>query len=511
MTPIRTLALAAFAGSLLATASALPLALAQETPAAVSIEPSTLESLPGFIDGVVTQQIASREVFAAIVTVVHDGEVVMNRGYGFADAENGIRVDPESTLFRPGSISKMFTWIALMQQIEQGQVSLDDDVNEHLDFTIEPFDGQPIRVRDLFAHTPGLSDVGGFTSDDADELVDYKEWTRQNLPERLWAPGVEAGYSNYGTALAGYIVEQVSGEHFADYVERHVFEPLGMTASTFREPLPAELEDRIARGHQLEDGRLTARPFQYYSLIMPAGSATVSGPDMARFMLAMLNGGELDGARILSPESAALLETESIANAPNLPGLGHGYLIYREEGPRLIGHAGAMRDFRSNLILAPEAGFGVFLSVMASSPAGLPAQGELSSAITGRVFPQDPAPRWTEAGQAESVAGRYRVNRRDFSREPDPERDLEITAAGPHALTIRSGEQVIRFEQTGPLLFEQISGFREGGPHERIEFYGEPDALRMSYASQPFMNWHRLPDDEAAAAAEQAAGDDSES
>jgi CubicO group peptidase (beta-lactamase class C family) len=498
MTPIRTLALAALAGSLLATASALPLALAQEPPAAARVEPSTLDSLPAFIDGVVTQQIASREVFAAIVTVVHDGEVVMNRGYGFADAENGVRVDPESTLFRPGSISKMFTWIALMQQIEQGRVSLDDDVNDHLDFTIEPFDGQPIRVRDLFAHTPGLSDVGGFTSNDAAELVDYKEWTRRNVPERLWAPGIEAGYSNYGTALAGYIVERVSGEHFADYVERHVFEPLGMTASTFREPLPDALENRIAHGHQLEDGRLTLRPFQYYSLIMPAGSATVSGPDMARFMLAMLNGGELEGARILSPDSVALLETESIANAPNLPGLGHGYLIYREAGPRLIGHAGAMRDFRSNLILAPEAGFGVFLSVMASSPAGLPAQGELSSAITGRVCPQ------------ENLAGRYRVNRRDFSREPDPERDLEIAAAGPHALTIRSGEQVVRFEQTGPMMFEQTTGFREGGPHERIEFYGEPGALRMSYASQPFMNWHRLSDDEAAAAG-QASGDDSES
>ena len=224
-------------------------------------------------------------------------------------------------------------------------------------------------------------------------------------------------------------------------------------------------------------------------MVMPAGSATVSGPDMARFMIAMLGDGALDGTRILSEESVALLETNSIANAPRLPGMAHGYLVYREAGPRLIGHAGAMRDFRSNMILSPETGTGVFLSILAA-PAGRPAQGELSAAITGRLFPQEPAPRWSEMAQAERFEGRYLVNRRDHASEPHPLMHAVVEAAGPNAITIEALGQTIYFEQTGPGLFEQVTGLREGGPFDQVEFYGEPGAWRLSFASQPFMNWH---------------------
>lgn len=489
MTAIRTLLMATSAAALAMTPAALAPAMAQPAPSAASFNEAALDTLPAFIDGVMAQQIASREVSGAIVTVVHQGEVVMSRGYGFVDVENRIPVDGESTLFRPGSISKMFTWIALAQMIEQGHVSLDDDVNDHLDFEIEPFDGQPITVRDLFQHTPGMSDIGGFTTTNAEELVDHAEWTRNNIPQRVTAPGVEVAYSNWGTSLAGYIVEQVTGEHFADYVEGHIFSPLGMTSSTFREPLPDALAGRIALGHDLENGRYTARSFDYYSMVMPAGSATVSGPDMARFMIAMLNDGALDGTRILTEETVALLETNSIANAPRLPGMAHGYLVYREEGPRLIGHAGAMRDFRSNMILSPETGTGVFLSIVAA-PAGRPAQGELSAAITGRLFPQAPAPRWSEAAEAEQFEGRYLINRRDHSAEPHPLMHAEVEAVGANAITITAIGQTQYFEQIESGLFEQVTGLREGGPFDRVEFYGEPGAWRLSFASQPFMNWH---------------------
>lgn len=489
MTTIRTLLMATSAAILVITPAAMAPAMAQPAGAAASFNEEALDTLPAFIDGVMAQQIASREVSGALVTVVHQGEVLMSRGYGFVDVENRITVDGETTLFRPGSISKMFTWIALAQLVEQGRVSLDDDVNAHIDFEIEPFDGQPITVRDLFQHTPGMSDVSGFTTTNLEDLVDHAEWTRNNVPQRVAAPGVEVAYSNWGTSLAGYIVEQVSGEHFADYVENHIFTPLGMTSSTFREPLPDALADRIALGHDLENGRYTARSFDYYSMMMPAGSATVSGPDMARFMIAMLNNGALEGQQVFSEELVALLETNSIANAPRLPGMAHGYLVYREEGPRLIGHAGAMRDFRSNMILSPETGTGVFLSIVAA-PAGRPAQGELSAAITGRLFPQAPAPRWSEAAEAERFEGRYLVNRRDHSRDPHPLMHAVVQAVGPNAITITSLGQTQYFEQIESGLFEQVTGLREGGPFDRVEFYGEPGAWRLSFGSQPFMNWH---------------------
>lgn len=314
-----------------------------------------LAGLGDFIEGVMAQQIASREVAGAIVTVVADGRVLLTRGYGLADAETGRRVDGETTLFRPGSASKLFTWIALMQQVERGRVDLDADVNRYIDFAIPPFEGKPIRVRDLLSHSPGMSDVGGFMKDSPGEVVPFADWIKQKLPARLWAPGTEVAYSNWGTALAGYIVQRVSGEPFADYTERHIFRPLGMTSTTFRDPAGEAMLARMARGHGFEDGRLTVRPRQYIASIMPAGSASTTGPDMARFMLAMLNDGRLGRARILRQESVRLLESDSLANAQGLPGMAHGYLVYRAAGPRLIGHAGATGEFMTDSCSPPNA------------------------------------------------------------------------------------------------------------------------------------------------------------
>ena len=228
MHAVRKLLLAGSAALLMLTPAAVAPAMAQPAETAAVFNEAALDTLPAFVDGVMAQQIASREVVSAVVTVVHQGEIVLNRAYGFADFENRVPADGETTLYRPGSISKMFTWIALMQLIEQGRVSLDDDVNQHIDFEIPAFQGQPITVLDLYRHTPGMSDVGGFTTTDEADLIYHAQWTRENLPERVQVPGVEAAYSNWGTSLAGYIVEQVTGEDFASYTERHIFEPLGI-------------------------------------------------------------------------------------------------------------------------------------------------------------------------------------------------------------------------------------------------------------------------------------------
>ncbi len=228
-------------------------------PAATTSRP-LLAGLTDFVDGVMAQQIATRDVAGAVVTVVHDGRVLFTRGYGLADIDRGITVEGETTLFRPGSVSKMFTWAALLQQVELGRVDLDADVNTYLDFTIPPFQGQPTRVRDLLSHTPGMSDVSGITAPTLDKLAPYGEWLKANVPERRWPAGTEIAYSNFGAALAGYIVERVSGEPFAVYAERHIFAPLGMNSTTFHEPLPTAMSPRMATGYRLANGRLVARP-----------------------------------------------------------------------------------------------------------------------------------------------------------------------------------------------------------------------------------------------------------
>lgn len=485
---LRTLAFATVSLSLLAAPVAAQPAIEQSRPATVSATSPRLAGLSDFIDGVLAQQIATREVAGAVVTVVHDGKVLLTRGYGFADIEKGRKVEPEQTLFRPGSVSKLFTWVALMQQVEAGRVDLDADVNTYLDFTIPAHASGPVRVRHLLSHTPGLSDVGGLSVDAPGKITPYAEWLKRAAAAPLWAPGTETAYSNYGAVLAGYIVERVSGQPFADYVEKNLFAPLGMRATTFREPLPGPMSRHIATGYRTTEGTLRPYPFQYYNVVMPAGSVTGSAPDMARFMLAVLNGGKLGSARILKPESVRLLQSNSFANTRHLPGMAHGLMVVRDTSPRLLGHGGAVEGFKSSMILAPQARLGFYISVTGGTDSAK-ARTELSQALIGRLFPQTPAARWT-ATQTPPPIGSYRPNRRDFSKTPDPAQDLKVSIAGLHRVMTESDGLKVYWEQIGPRLYEKITGARDGGPFDQLEFHGTSQAPKLSFSSSPSSVYH---------------------
>jgi CubicO group peptidase (beta-lactamase class C family) len=490
--PRRSIWYPILAAALLGSAALPSTTFAQSAPqTAYSIPPERLVGLADFVDGVMAQQIATREVAGAVVTVVHQGRVLFTRGYGFADVDQGVAVDPQHSLFRLASVSKLFTWAALMQQVEAGRVSLDADVNDYIDFSIPPFEGRPIRVRDLLAHTPGMSDVGGITARSVDKIIPYGDWLKTHIPQRLWPAGTEAAYSNYGAALAGYIVERVSGEPFADYADHHIFAPLGMESTSFREPLPTALAPRVVRGYRFRDGRFVAKPFELYSPIMPGGSGSASAPDMTRFMMAMLNGGAIGTARILKPESVALLMRDSHANAPDLPGMAHGFFVVRNAGPRIVGHSGNTVDFHSHMILAPEAGLGFFVSET-GGPGSYDGRTELTEALIGRLFPQNPAPRTTAPVSEVVPFGAYRGNRRDYSRPANPERDLQIAAAGANAITIKRQKSTTYWERVGPLRFEQVTGARAGGPYEQLHFYGEDGGWRLSFSSQPHVAYHQV-------------------
>ncbi|TPE63729.1 serine hydrolase [Sandaracinobacter neustonicus] len=469
---------------------ALALALVSAVPApvvaksAASLSSGQLADLPAFIDGVMAQQIATREVAGAVVTVVSGGRVIFNKGYGFADVDRRIPVDANKTLFRPGSVSKLFTWTALMQQVEAGRVSLDDEVNKYLDFRIPDTQSRPILVRHLMDHTPGFEDrSAGIMSKTPADFVPLGEFLKANIPTRVREPGIESSYSNYATALAGYIVERVSGEPFPDYVERHIFQPLKMPGATFREPLTGSRAENMALGYELKDGRFIARPFELYHNIMPAGSASATGPDMARFMLMHLGDGKLDGARILQAKTMQQMRQTLHRNAPSLPGFAHGYMVLRDEGPRMIGHGGNTADFHSMMVLVPETGFGFYIS-MTGGNGSYGGRTELQNAIIGRLFPTAPAPRW--AGTSASPAGTYRINRRTYSEPPLPQHDIKVVAAGPNELVLQSADGTTSFwEQTGPDRYEKVTAMRAGGPFETILFHGPEEDRRLSFSSQP--------------------------
>jgi CubicO group peptidase (beta-lactamase class C family) len=446
-----------------------------------------LDGLETYVDGLMTSYLTNREVAGAVIAFVADGKILFKKGYGYADVAKGIPVDPDATLFRPGSVSKLLTWTALMQQVELGRVDLDEDVNRYLDFKIPETFARPIRVRDLLDHSAGFEDgYAGMMSTGPADFVPFDRWLKNHIPARVREPGKEISYSNYGSVIAGYIVERVSGEPFPNYIESHIFRPLGMAHSTFREPLSAEWSTRMAKGYDLVDGRFVERPFELYHNVMPAGSMSATATDMARFAIAHLQDGRYGKAQILRPATARLMRSRLLANAPSLPGVAHGFLEYRSDAPRIVGHGGNTGLFHSYLMLAPSAKVGFFVSTTGGDQSSI-ARSELVEAIVRRLFPKVDEPLWSGPGGTVS-AGYYRSNRRSYS-EPVKEAELsswiKVTAQGKHGVVTEISGAKVYWEQIGPGLYRQVTGGTPMGPLGKLEFHGAGADVRLSFETQP--------------------------
>jgi CubicO group peptidase (beta-lactamase class C family) len=220
-------------------------------PAAAQSHLLERTDLEPWLDGALPGAMRAGGIAGGVVVVVKEGSVLLAKGYGLADVATRRLVDPDRTLFRPGSISKLFTTVAVMQLVQSGRVALDRDVNEYLDFSIPPAFRRPVTVRDLLRHTAGFDEtIRGLVFFDSTRIEPLADYVRANLPARVYPPGEVPAYSNYGMALAGYVVQRVSDQTFEDYVARHVFGPLGMARASFRQPLPDSLRAFLSTGYR---------------------------------------------------------------------------------------------------------------------------------------------------------------------------------------------------------------------------------------------------------------------
>lgn len=429
-------------GWLLATVCALPLS-AQEasvTPAAPAPLPATQASEPAapvpppgaapeltrpdveaWLDGYMPYALESGDIAGAVVVVVKDGQVLLEKGYGYSNLATRAPVDPEATLFRPGSISKLFTWTAVMQLVEQGRLDLDADLNRYIDFKIPPRDGKPITLRQVMTHTAGFEEaIRGLITQRADEIVPLGDALKHWVPERIHAPGTTPAYSNYATALAGYVVQRVSGEPFDAYIERHIFQPLGMAHSSFRQPLPPALLAKVSKAYaKASDGQ--PKPYEFISLA-PAGSLASTGSDMARFMIAHLGDGAYGDARILGAETARRMHSTGQVSVGPLNRMMLGFYETSVNGHRAISHGGDTQWFHSDLQLFLDDGVGIFVSMNSSGRDGATGQvrGELSRGFADRYFPGEPTraqgvPADQAKAHAAAIAGTYASSRRPDS------------------------------------------------------------------------------------------------
>src|SRR5215467_2132551 len=312
----------------------------------------TAANLAGVVDPLMANWIDKRHGPGAVVVVVKRDALVFAKGYGFCDIAAKRPFSADATLVRPGSISKLFTAIAVMQLVDAGRLDLDQDVNRYIDFTIPLQDGDvPVTLRRLLTHRAGFEEHAKGLFSRNRESEPLGRWLARNLPPRLFPRGDVEAYSNYGVALAGYVVERVSGEPFASYVQRNILDPLGMSHSTFRQPLPDDLAPLMAKGYRASD----QPPLGFFeAIVAPAGGLSATGTDMGRFIRALMNGGALDGGRILP--NARLDEMMAPSNATPAGYLGLAFVGTKVAGHEAIWHDGGTPAFSSDLKFFPAQG-----------------------------------------------------------------------------------------------------------------------------------------------------------
>lgn len=438
-------------------------------PEAKAAEPHhemTAADVGAFLDGFVPMQLARENIAGAVVLVVKDGQVLFAKGYGYSNVEKNTPVYVDATLFRPGSISKLFTWTAVMQLVEQGKLDLDHDVNTYLDFKIPAAFGKPITLRNLLTHTPGFEEqIKNLIQNEGAPPVSLREHLVRNMPEQIFPPGTTPAYSNYGASLAGYIVEHVSGKPFDDYVKENIFQPLGMEHSTFAQPLPADLKPLMSSGYNLGSGK--AKPFEIISEA-PAGGLSTTAADISRFMIAHLQDGTLGTAHILHSETARLMHSRQFGFIPELNGMCLGFYEESRNGHRIIGHGGDTIYFHSDLHLLLDAGVGFFVSYNSAGKGELNTRGALWNHFLDRYFPYTPPDAQrpaTAVADARSIAGAYLSSRRsqtNFLRVTSMLEQRNVTAKSNGDIQIEGSKdfrgEAKNWQEIKPFLYREVNG-----------------------------------------------------
>ena len=456
----------------------------------------TANDVNAWLDGFIPYAIGTANIPGAVVAVVKDGQFLALKGYGYSNLEKRTPVDPRTTLFRPGSVSKLFIWTAVMQQVERGKLDLNADVNRYLDFKIPDYNGQPVTLANIMTHTAGFEEQAkDIITTRPDNAVEYEELLKRWVPKRVYAPGSTPAYSNYATSLAGYIVERVSGEPLEAYIERNIFAPLGMRHSTFRQPLPDNLKPLMSEGYQ--GGKDKPYGFEFIGP-WPAGSLSSTAEDMGRFMIAHLQG----GGPILQPATARLMHSRLNLPIPGLNGMAHGFYEASRNGKRVIAHGGDTVAFHSDLNLFIDEGTGLFVSFNSGGEEGAttPLRGALVAEFADRYFPA-PAdnrrlPAEAAKENAQKLAGVYSSSRRSHSSFLDianllGQEKVSVDEDGQPVVPIAGllGAKDRDWVAVGPMLWRDANSDEMLGAVER-----DGEVVRFSVGTvAPIIVWDRVP------------------
>lgn len=429
--------------------------------------PGTAQEVPGPLDSEDVSAFVSREVQAAMaanhipgaaVSITQGDRIVFLEGFGYADIAAPAGVDPDRTMFRVASVSKPFVWMSVLQLRDEGLLDIDRDINEYLDFVIDDtFPGQPVTLRHLMTHTAGFEDVNiGASTRSAAEREPLSDTLRRMKPRRVALPGLRTAYSNYGTALAAYIVERAADAPFPEHLETKIFSPLGMTRTTMRQP-PYTEGAHLAVGYSGDGDTLSPVAFEHMNLY-PNGALSTTASDMARFAIAQMTDGGL--ALVLSPESRAAMHQRHFGNLPQAAGLTLGFMQSRWNGHEAIGHDGDIAGYKTHFVMFPESGISLFIAFNSDQTGDAGAR--IIDAVARRYLPARQAPAsllFSDVplqGATEELEGRFVPSRRNNSTieklfwplslgltvERKSETEIDVGFVGQHNTFVRAAAGV---------------------------------------------------------------------
>lgn len=480
-------------------------AFSHAQPEPVSLE--DLAALEAWTDGTVEALLEANHTAGGVVAIVRNGEVVLAKGYGYADVAERVLVNPDTTLFRIASVSKLFVWTSVMQMIEQGKLDLNADVNLYLDNVRVPKrNDQAVTMKHLLTHTPGFEDqvVGLFSHDPAD-MRPLEEILIAEMPARVREAGKFASYSNHGTGLAMHVVERIYGAPWEQYIQTQILDPLGMKNTVLAQPLPEGFAPQMSKGYAWRANRLEEEQFELCPL-GPVGGISTTARDMATLMLAFLNYGEYNGARILESETAQTMQSTLHTMAPDTNGQAYGMLDMSRRGVRIVGHDGDTIWFHSSFALFPDHNTGVFVSF--NTDTGAACRSQFVDAFARRYFnpalPDKLTPPEGFGARVAKYTGSFRVNRFShrtlaklaYAMNPVTVSDdgngallLNVTGkkrwieVGPHTFQDEVGDSRIVFIQDEDGTFNHFV-FADVGivAYERNSTFGEPGIHLMAFS-----------------------------
>ena len=452
----------------------------------------TQDNLESFMDGVIETLMNEKHINGVTVSVVQGDSIYWSKGYGYADSDNKIEVDPATSLFRMGSVSKLFVWTAVMQLYEDGLINLDADITSYIDdFEIPGGYDAPITMRHLMTHTPGFEDYY-FNLFSTDSLPPESLGANLNehMPERVRPPGFQSSYSNHGTGIAAYIVEEISGMKWDDYVEQKILRPLGMDITSFRYVLPDSLKSIHSKGYTYSGGTYISKKFKGIPLA-PVGLACTSADDMTPFMLAHLNNGMYNGYRMLDSTTVDMMHTQIFSHGDGLRGMCYGFFNHSANGYKIVGHGGATEFFFTLMLILPDERTGIFVST--NTQGGTSLVREVTNQWIERYYQDTTATEIMQLSpdHLNQFNGDYLANRRPMNRVTKiavlTNNPITVSNKNGNILT-SSGDDTNVWFPIDSFLFQNINST------SRLAF-GKDDKGKFSYLfldASPHMAFERL-------------------